>query len=722
MPQPHSLRQCLRERGLDPSGGIRTFMQERSLDSVRALCGLQKEDSMRRQKTVTAGFDPSTLQLKDGAEEGRFVFSHYYVPLRLPGSPAGGDPVEELGAQLKSNFGVLFLDRTRVVPKGSVLGEELLSLSMAPGEEVVVEQKTFSKREVSFEEQNEVEEQIALEFDATLSTTLEEGLEFQQNHSSKTDTGLSGSIGATIKGVSLNLAPSTSTSVSDSDTSTRRRSVKDTTSASSKVASRYRTAHKTIMRISSEDRFESASKRTLRNPNRYTPIDLRYFKIYQLLQLSRERFGARLVWSPAIAQPGAAVMQRAQRAYDMVLQRAVDAVQLPTPPTVPPPPPERQPRVEASETWRTTGGWPGGNREDKDLAIQIPTDYTWDGNFDFVKSSLSFSGTGNGAPHERPNIRVNDVWPWVDGTNLKVSVHAGWSGSGTANIQVRAGFIPKPNATETNYQTQVAQYTQQLNAYSGTVANLHAQARAAARDDADAAYARVLTTTDPLSECLAQLVNVWFPFEQRSESWKIDRWRSLFDWDNAAISVYPGWWTSKKDADPMRDPTRPGTEFVNASWARVHLPIRPGQEKVATMLALQLEKAQGTDIAGVDFATLIKDLSDYRSRVFGDPQELSLNGDQEEPAASTKFIVLGTWNEVLPTNGTHLEVVQANTGAEDDISSDQLSGQKGMDNAEVANLHADADIKEKLTGAVTNPNQLDVSVLVGDRNGQNSNG
>src|SRR5215212_8082322 len=40
MASPLSLRKCLQDRGIDPSGGIRTAMRSASVTSVRALCSI----------------------------------------------------------------------------------------------------------------------------------------------------------------------------------------------------------------------------------------------------------------------------------------------------------------------------------------------------------------------------------------------------------------------------------------------------------------------------------------------------------------------------------------------------------------------------------------------------------------------------------------------------------------------------------------------------------
>src|SRR4051812_39922237 len=67
----------------------------------------------------------------------RFVFSSYFKPLtlkQLPDEPNSAD-IKVLEALLQSEIGWLFLDRTRIRPRGWVLGEHLQTLSLAPGEE-----------------------------------------------------------------------------------------------------------------------------------------------------------------------------------------------------------------------------------------------------------------------------------------------------------------------------------------------------------------------------------------------------------------------------------------------------------------------------------------------------------------------------------------------------------------------------------------------------------
>src|SRR5262249_3606872 len=143
-------------------------------------------------------------------------------------------------------------------------------------------------------------------------------------------------------------------------------SVKNSQVASSKVAARNRSQHKTTYRVSTETRFETSSKRTIRNPNANTPIDLEYFKVMQRLQLSHERYGVRLCWAPVVPDPGADLFGRLDRVRQEIYARAAAASAgprptPPTPPTVSAQPPKTVTESKNADRWDPV--W-GGQRYD----------------------------------------------------------------------------------------------------------------------------------------------------------------------------------------------------------------------------------------------------------------------------------------------------------------------------------------------------------------------
>jgi hypothetical protein len=229
---------------------------------------MSQNPNQSRQSAIAAKFDQTLLQLNSETSD-RFTYTQYFFPLDVTTfgqaeqeAPAQGRVVVAAGQAVSfafvaqsfgSTVGLIFLDRTRIVPGQAVLGEELMSLSLAPGEKVVIEQQSFSKKTVSFEEQDEQDSEVSMQYDSTLTTALEEGLTNQQQNTNKTTTGVSGTIGLNNLGpLSISVSPTFQNTVSGASTVTQQHSTKDTTSASSQVSSTYRTQHKTVMQISSE--------------------------------------------------------------------------------------------------------------------------------------------------------------------------------------------------------------------------------------------------------------------------------------------------------------------------------------------------------------------------------------------------------------------------------------------------------------------------------------
>jgi hypothetical protein len=104
-----------------------------------AVVALSKRIAASSQSVAALGH-PASGQSGQGAQFG------------IPGSVS---PDQQLEMALAAEIGFLYLDRTRIRPIGFAVGEFIYSLSLAPGEEVTIDQKTFSKRESTFEDLND---------------------------------------------------------------------------------------------------------------------------------------------------------------------------------------------------------------------------------------------------------------------------------------------------------------------------------------------------------------------------------------------------------------------------------------------------------------------------------------------------------------------------------------------------------------------------------------
>jgi len=588
---------------------------------------------------------------------------------RRAGTALAGDSIAEL---VKSDLGYLFLDRTRIRPVGFATGEHVYTLSLAPGEELVLEQKTFSKRQVTFEQQDESEAQYDIELLSTLSTELQEGLEWQQSRNSSAGFTAGGSLGGTIKGVDVGVNLAYSNNTSDASTQTRSRSIKDSSSSSSRVAARYRTQHKITFRISSESGFESTSKRVVRNPNKYTPISLHYFKILQLLQLSQERYGVRLCWAPAIKDPGFDLFKRIREGRDAILAK-LNEVPLPPMPARPERPQKPAIWSDSGEVEATDWGVMDDMSADYDIVIPTPDpQYVWDGNGKRVKESV--------------NVRAQNVdrgWgynivgePWVEDGKVKIKVHVGvdWHLLGKrGKIYIRAGaeFIPGPDAEDPDYREAYKQWQQEMKTWTAKVSQIRADALRELSKEADACEEQMLRSVNPISEMMNRIIKVYFKDKKkRSNAWQIELWQQIFDWDAAGYTLYPSWW--RPDVD-MREPLRPPTHFFNASWAKMYIPVRIGFERQALrwicggVVDTPLEPA--TEAA---FDRLINDLRRFRIDSFGDAYEAPIEPIAGKDQLTERFLCLARWSERIPTDGTHVEVVQSSTDAADAYSRSEI--------------------------------------------------
>lgn len=578
---------------------------------------------------------------------------------------------------VKSEIGYLFLDRTRIRPTGFAVGEHVYSLSLAPGEELVLEQKTFSKRQTTFEQQDESEQQYDLEMTSTLSTELQEGLEWQNSRNTSSGFQVGGSVGGNIKGVDVGVNLSHSENVSDASSRTRTRSVKDSNTSSSRVASRYRTQHKITFQLSTEERFESTSKRVVRNPNRFTPISLHYFKILQTLQLSQERYGSRLCWAPAIKDPGFDLFQRIRDGRAAILRR-VEEVPVPPRPVEPSKPDLPAAWNESGEVEADDWGFTCDMSADYDVEIPTPVDgYVWDGDRDRVRHSVVVRAEG---------VKRGWGWhvvgePWSEGDRVKIKVHVGvdwkvFGGCGRIYIRAGANFLPGPGVDDPEYREAYRAWQQEMKTWTAKVAELREGALRDLRAEADEWEKQTLRALNPIAEMMNRIIQHHFQTDSRDEAWEIDFWQQVFDWEAAGYALYPSWW---KTESTVRDPRREPTHFFNASWAKMYIPVRVGFERQA--LRWIFGKTADTPLDAeteAAFDRLEADLRQYRLDTFGHENEAPESGTG---AVREKVLTLGTWTEKLPTDGTHIEVVQSMSTAADPFSRAEMRAANRMQTA-----------------------------------------
>jgi len=635
--------------------------------------------------------------------------------------------VEFIAGLLQSDIGIVFLDRTRIRPVGFALGEHVYALSLAPGEEVTLEQKTFTKRQVTFEEQTEQERQFDIELASTYSTEIQEG--FDRQHSLTDNWGLNLSHTGQYSSpqnlpwgqINASHTIGYTKNVTDASQETARRSVKDSQTASSKVSARYRTQHKTTFRVVSEQGFEVTSKRTIRNPNRTSSVTLHYFKVLQRLKMRQERYGARLCWTLGIKDPAFTFFEKIRKGRQHIHDEVLKG--LPPPPVEPPPPPSggtststtRETKlfvspIKEADKWDVSGDMSASY----DVDIPYDTGYTWDINIPAVEAKINVI---TGRPQETVSrwiVGIPYVIPDEGGNKLRVRIHIGappWLNGPGISFQVGATFYKdvtitpqvgentKYNDDLVTYRTLLKEWTDQRDA-----------ALAAANEAADAFEKRMVDGLSPVNEMVSQIIEQHFPASVRDECWEIDYWQRLFDWERASFIAYPSWWSSGETRNPVLDPS----DFINASWAKLYLPVKVGMESLALRwifgktLAVPLSREVESR-----FDALVDDLRTFRSDVLGAIDEVA-ELTEECQEAPEKYRCLATWNELMPTDGTHIEVIQGVTNAADAITGQEIADAAGLREALLEGEKQSAKLKDKAYDQMTQPATIKVHVGTGD--------
>ncbi len=637
----------------------------------------------------------------------------------------GQDEIPQLRDRLRSDVGYLFLDRTRITPRGFALGEHLYSMSLAPAEEVVIEQKTFSKRETTFEEQNEQEKQFDLELSSSLSTELTQGLERENSSNEQTAVQVAGSMTGQAQGTlgkvvtagaSVKFDASYARTLDEASRTTTTRSVKDSASSSRKVASKYRAVHKTTFRVSTETRFETSAKRVIRNPNQFSTLDINYFKILQRLILRQERYGVRLCWAPAVKAPAQALRTRIQAERQKITDRILNAVELPERP------PERPveaptPRVECSvpftvpdRVWRN--GYPSDLSDEFNIAIPVPQGFVWDRDVEFVRGNTRVWAT---------NIHRSWGWaldgtPWVADGQLWVRIHVGcdWAGLFTArgdiHVEAVARFIGDPEVLTEAYRKRYADWQIELDQWEAEVEQKLAEPRRRAEQEAAERENALVATLDPAAELVDRIIKT-LPELETDEPWELEAWSQMFEWDRAAWLLYPGSWVR----DSERDWTRPSADFLNASWAKVFVPVRPGLEHTALrwMIGRILTAPPSSDVEDA-FERIENELSDFRLQAFGDQTETKLGADG---TYEEHVIELGSWEEVLPTDGTHAEVIQGMSSAVDSRDEAELSDLAQLRAIVRSSEQQDVEVKKRVASGIGAKTPVNVTVAIASEEG-----
>jgi hypothetical protein len=298
-----------------------------------------------------------------------------------------------------------------------------------------------------------------------------------------------------------------------------------------------------------------------------------------------------------------------------------------------------------------------------------------------------------------------------DAVVLRVPVHVGAKakplGPGI-ELQVSARFVKKPPsaagaAVDPKYTDDLAAYRLKLRDWETMVD----ERRAAGNTEADEWEAGMLASLNPVGEIVVELIRK-VNDEERNDAWEIELIQRIFEWERASFTTYPGWWLNR----PLRDPTRDPSDFVNASWARLYLPVRVGMERLALRWIQENKTTKLSASLEAQFDVIEDDLKKFRKKQFGDEDEMP------EPSGASKnyeekYETVANWVDYLPSDGVHMEVVQASSMAADEVTLREVDEASKLRQAMIASHEEDARLKHKAYDKITQPAALEVNIAPG---------
>ncbi len=536
-------------------------------------------------------------------------------------------------------FGYMHLERLRFTPVGTEVGELVYSLSLAPGEEVYLSQKTWSKTKREFTElvSHEVEKEMTTE--RTESLELAESTQNQSQFSADMSSSIQG--GGAIGVVQISGSASNSLSTSFSETSDE--SIKRDMKLTERATARSKQEHKTTFQVSTEVGFEEESRRKITNPNVTHAVRYDYFRYMRKWRVDLERYGVRLTMDVMVPDPAERLRTEFddRRALEDLVSEPyvcpyteadIDESNLPVGVSARP----RPYGIPKSARKETTFGM----SEDFAYEFTIPAGY------EAVSCDVQITGRYGGTP----NVYLTTPAASIQGARgeLSVRVHVGLSiDERWVEYTVTLRVAPTEE-TMVNWRNEVLQAMCLEDLQRWQAERADAQTRLDAMVRREQETPTLTLRKDEREEIMAGVMRLFLPPTLALEdapSTTVKFMHEAFEWENMSYFLYPYFWQNIESAIDIEHSDSLRRDFLKAGWARVLVPVRAQYE----------EKVLGYAYTGdPDQLVPSETMRSVAEQIMAAHQtryayELTPDGDTSE-----QFELVATWHEYTPTDALTL--------------------------------------------------------------------
>jgi len=620
-------------------------------------------------------------------------------------------PVSVMNALL-GKVGLLYYDRIRFRNVGTVIGEHLTTLSVAPNEEVSFTQTSSTVLTTRLEDERTREIEKNYSLSSTWSTDWGSDVARDSTTQIGGDLGADGRLNVPIPelGNFITLGGDIAANFDQSQAVSRNYQTNYAFELVQEIGRRTRNEHKTIISVATEDSTVFESQRRITNRNALRSLILKFYKIYNKELVTLERYDVKLSVSVCITNP---IIELLTQAKNAVLQldpedpnnyncnRPSDDDDL-------------QPRSTTLAWEDPFGTTPHDNKwslldanpSQQGMVLHGVTDWQIDEwkikviNDDFTVSELDgdidqFFSTGGvvdvsitdpsgqqivsaGTPGDR-RLRIG-VYPASSGYLGPLDVlgpGAWWTSS--ISISATLKFITDP--------TQFVEYAQCAEVERQRLQDELSTERIDSIIHAAFSSVKEHIFQKAIRQCFGEQIG---QSGVSPTEFLLKEFRHYFDWNEAIIQYAPSWMGGSENAEfealkgvianlyPGYDLERTMPTETLASGAQVVIPIRDGYEDEVLSLLSPFN---------VSFSNFLSNYTSKKLELFGptdrvviSPEELmspacmvatpACSGEWNSPweEMPKKFEVLNSWSEYSPTDGVHIEpLVSDCTGADESV-------------------------------------------------------
>jgi hypothetical protein len=617
-------------------------------------------------------------------------------------------------ATASSQLGFMLLEGLEYKPDGIEPSMEVVkSIFLAPGEEMELTKKTWSKVELELSESTEQtrseEKEAALSSDKELAESLNKQTQFSANMSTSVQaTGTSGVYTVQAKA---------DTTLSGARTTASVEATKQHQAMTSKAAARMQQQHKVTYGQKTQFTSEYATVEKIKNPNTTHAVTITLKKLLQKWQISHMSYGARFCLDVMVKNPGKNLRQ------DTIPKVFIpDANVVPNPdypPTnAPLPPPEK-----IAETKEITFGT---GRDDKLAVFFVPPGYDIEFMVAFGDdgSVVTFSGVPDGFISGSQVINYGGCMVGYDVNNYDAGkVQAGVNYHISQNVKVTASFKRTPALLDA-WKTAATPFVIEEARRAWEANNAARQAQQAAleegssvppaqilrkeeRDELFSAVARFLVNGDVEPEPISAKPIPPEEYVTPAVS-DVRKLAEALEWETTSCFLYPYWWNTilfkdiEGGAFDISHKNFLRREFARSSWARVMIPVRSGYEPQVLVIlygdAMQKALAK-VDACGDDMNAALAVAEATAEPIKSLVKAYLELKDRNQQVNSSTPEVIASWVEYTPTDEitATMDLLRDSAGHPVDIAEPYL--RKSQD-AEIRASEVITDLQSNLSDQI----------------------